>query len=190
MNIQTISPGELHKIVCSGTSVNLIDVRTPAEYREVHVTFAVNVPLSQLNARELDETTRDSQQPLYVICKSGSRGRQACEKLSAAGCRCVINVEGGTSAWDRDGLPVVRGRKAISLERQVQMIAGLLIVLGSLLTIAFNNPLWSIVCGACGVGLLHAGITDSCLMGMMLVVMPWNQGCSKKRDQQVNSPTE
>ncbi len=189
MPIQTISPRELHNIVCSGTQVNLIDVRTPAEYRQVHVIFAINVPLHQLNAKQLVEATRDSQQPLYVICKSGARGRQACEKLSAAGCRCVINVDGGTSAWDQACLPVVRGKKTISLERQVRIIAGLLIVLGSILTIAFNDPLWSILCGVCGVGLMHAGITDSCLMGMMLSVMPWNQGASKKIDKPVDSPT-
>ena len=176
MSISTISPKELYNLVCSGKQINLIDVRTPAEFREVHVTFAINVPLGQLNAKELVEATRDSESPLYVICKSGARGKQACEKLSSAGCRCVVNVEGGTQAWDNACLPVLRGKKAISLERQVRIIAGLLIVVGSILTIAFNQPLWSLLCGACGIGLMHAGLTDSCLMGMMLTVMPWNKG--------------
>jgi rhodanese-related sulfurtransferase len=190
MSIQTISPRELHSIVCSGKQVNLIDVRTPAEFREVHVTFAINVPLNQLNAKELVDATRESTEPLYVICKSGARGRQACEKITAAGCRCVINVDGGTSAWDQACLPVVRGKKTISLERQVRIIAGILIVVGSLLTVAFNEPLWSIICGACGIGLMHAGITDSCLMGMMLSVMPWNQVGSKSSAKPVDAATE
>lgn len=176
MSISTISPKELYNLVCSGKHINLIDVRTPAEFREIHVTFAINVPLSQLSAKELIEATRDSESPLYVICKSGARGKQACEKLSSAGCRCVVNVEGGTQAWDQACLPVLRGKKAISLERQVRIIAGLLIVVGSVLTIAFNETLWSLLCGACGIGLMHAGLTDSCLMGMMLAMMPWNKG--------------
>ncbi|MFO0939370.1 MAG: rhodanese-like domain-containing protein [Pirellulales bacterium] len=190
MSIQTISPRELHNIVCSGKQVNLIDVRTPAEFREVHVAFAINVPLNQLNAKELVNVTRDSEQPLYVICKSGARGRQACEKITAAGCRCVINVDGGTLAWEQACLPVVRGKKTISLERQVRIVAGLLIVIGSLLTIALDEPLWSILCGACGIGLMHAGLTDSCLMGMMLSVMPWNQGGPKSAEKPIETTTD
>lgn len=186
MSVQTISPRELHQIVSSGKQVNLIDVRTPAEFREVHVSYAINVPLHQLNASELVTANRGSGVPLYVICKSGGRARQACEKLVAAGCDCVINVEGGTQAWDQANLPVVRGQKTISLERQVRIIAGLIIVLGSLLTIGLNQPLWALICGACGLGLMHAGITDSCLMGMMLSVMPWNKVRTKSGQDQAS----
>jgi rhodanese-related sulfurtransferase len=51
-----------------------------------------------------------------VICRSGSRGRQACEKFLAAGFTNIISVKGGTLACVKNGLPVVRGKKAISLE--------------------------------------------------------------------------
>ena len=70
-------------------------------------------------------------EPLYVICRSGSRGRQACEKFLAAGFTNVVNVEGGTLACVEAGLPVVRGKKAISLERQVRIAAGSLVLLGA-----------------------------------------------------------
>ncbi|MEI8383456.1 MAG: rhodanese-like domain-containing protein [Planctomycetota bacterium] len=53
MNVKTMSPKELHDLVQSGTTVELIDVRTPVEYREVHVSFARNVPLDQLEATQL-----------------------------------------------------------------------------------------------------------------------------------------
>ena len=72
-------------------------------------------------------------EPLYLICRSGSRGRQACEKFLAAGFTNVVNVEGGTLACVEAGLPVVRGKKAISLERQVRIAAGSLVLLGVLL---------------------------------------------------------
>lgn len=174
MNVTTMSPKQLHDLVQSGNSVELIDVRTPVEYREVHVGFARNVPLDQLDAAKLIAGRNGSGPPLYVICRSGSRGKQACEKMVAAGYTNVVNVEGGTHAWDQAGLPVVRGQKAISLERQVRIAAGLLVLIGSVLG-AFVNPYWIGLSAFVGAGLTFAGITDTCGMGMMLARMPWNQ---------------
>ena len=77
-------------------------------------------------------------------------------------------------AWDQAGLPVVRGRKAISLERQVRIAAGLLVVTGSALGY-FVNPVWIGLAAFVGAGLAFAGITDTCGMGMLLARMPWNQ---------------
>ena len=79
-------------------------------------------------------------EPLYTICRSGSRGRQACEAFHAAGFTNVVNVEGGTLAWEQAGLPVVRGKKAISLERQVRIAAGSLVVLGTALGASSTRP--------------------------------------------------
>ncbi len=168
-----MSPKQLHDSVQSGAEVELIDVRTPVEYREVHVAFARNVPLDRLDAAQL-ASGRSGSAPLYVICRSGSRGKQACEKFIAAGYMNVVNVEGGTQAWDQAGLPVVRGRKAISLERQVRIAAGLLVLVGSVLG-AFVHPYWIGLSGFVGAGLTFAGITDTCGMGMLLARMPWNQ---------------
>jgi rhodanese-related sulfurtransferase len=173
MSVTTIAPQQLHDIVQSGKSVELLDVRTPVEYREVHVPLARNVPLDQLDVRNLS-AGRDVSQPLYVICRSGSRGRQACEKLLAAGVTNVVNVEGGTQAWDQAGLPVVRGRKTISLERQVRIAAGLLVLTGSLLA-WFVDRYWIGLPAFVGAGLAFAGITDTCGIGMLLARMPWNR---------------
>ena len=92
--------------------------------------------------------------PLYVICRSGGRGRQACERFLAAGYRNVVNVEGGHSGLGASGLPVVRGKKTISLERQVRIAAGSLVVLGTALG-AFVHPgfLGSVGVRRCGPGL-------------------------------------
>jgi rhodanese-related sulfurtransferase len=174
MTVTTISPKQLHDLKQSASGIELIDGRTPVEFREVHVTFARNVPLDRLDAAEVTAGRKDSTQPLYVICRSGARGKQACEKLHAAGFTNVVNVEGGTQAWDQAGLPVVRGQKAMSLERQVRIAAGMLVFIGSLLG-AFVHPYWIGLPAFVGAGLVFAGITDTCGMGMIIARMPWNQ---------------
>lgn len=172
---RTISPQELDSLRQSGKQLELIDVRTPAEFREVHVDFARNVPLDQLNPQALKaERNGNADQPLYVICRSGSRGKQACEKLAAAGLVSVVNVEGGTVACEAAGLPVVRGKKTISLERQVRIAAGFLVVVGGVLAMTVH-PYFAGIAAFVGAGLMFAGITDTCGMAMILARMPWNQ---------------
>jgi len=173
MSITTISPKQLQEIAQTGRKVELIDVRTPVEFREVHVTFARNVPLDQLDAANIVAGRGGAAEPLYVICRSGKRAEQACEKILAAGFENVINIEGGTQAWDQSGLPVIRGKKAISLERQVRIAAGTLVLIGALLSY-LAHP-WVLLSAFVGAGLVFAGITDTCGMGMLLAKMPWNQ---------------
>jgi rhodanese-related sulfurtransferase len=174
MTITTISPQQLHDALESGEGVELIDVRTPVEFREVHVSFARNVPLDRFDAVQLAAEAGGKEHPLYVICRSGNRADQACQKLVAARYVNVINVEGGTQAWDQAGLPLVRGRKAVSLERQVRIAAGALVLTGALLGY-FISPYWIGLSGFVGAGLVFAGVTDTCGMGLLLARMPWNQ---------------
>jgi rhodanese-related sulfurtransferase len=170
----TISPKQLADLRSAGKNVELLDVRTPVEFREVHVDFARNLPLDRLDPQAIQaEREGAAGEPLYVICRSGSRGKQACEKLAAAGLR-VVNVEGGTQAWDAAGLPVVRGKKAISLERQVRIVAGCLVLVGAVLAITVH-PYFAGLSAFVGAGLMFAGITDTCGMAMLLARMPWNQ---------------
>lgn len=168
----TIAPRRLEELHTAGHPITLIDVRTPVEYREVHVPFARNVPLDRLDPQAVAGTT-PSGEPVYVICRSGGRGRQACEKLTAAGLS-VVNVEGGTLAWADAALPVVRGKKAISLERQVRIAAGLLVLIGVVLGLLVHPALVGLSAFV-GAGLMFAGVTDTCGMGMLLARMPWNR---------------
>src|SRR5690606_19058597 len=116
--IQTISPQELEQLRRNGKVIDLIDVRTPVEFREVHVAQARNVPLDRLDASAIQaERHGSAAEPLYVICRSGNRAKQACETLLAAGVQTVVNVEGGTIACEAAGLEVVRGKATIALER-------------------------------------------------------------------------
>lgn len=171
MSYSTISPQQLAELCQSGQKIELVDVRTPVEFREVHVAAARNVPLDRLDPSAV--ANGSTQEPLYVICKSGGRGQQACEKFVKAGYANVFNVEGGTTACIEAGLPVVRGKKAISLERQVRIAAGTLVLLG--VGLSFVHPAFVGLSAFVGAGLVFAGITDTCGMGMILARMPWNQ---------------
>lgn len=174
--IKNISATELVKLIASGKSIDLIDVRTPVEYREVHVEIARNQPLDRLDPMAIQSARNgSSNEPLYVVCRSGSRSRQACEKFFAAGVANVVNVEGGTNACIAAGAPVVRGKKAIPLNCQVQIITGLAILAGTAAAILSENPYWLAAPLAMGAGLLYSGLTNTCAMGTVLARMPWNQ---------------
>ena len=173
--VATISPRELSRLQQSGKTIELIDVRTPVEFQELHVEFARNVPLDRLDPKAIQaERNGNADLSLYIVCRSGGRGKQACEKLLAAGLFNVVNVEGGTLACEAAGLPIVRGKKTISLERQVRIAAGSLVVIGSTLGF-FVHPYFIGLAAFVGAGLVFAGITDTCGMGMLLARMPWNQ---------------
>jgi rhodanese-related sulfurtransferase len=172
--MQTINVQQLASKQRSG-KVDLIDVRMPTEYREVHAEGAKNVPLDVLDPKAIVGSRNGrSDEPIYVICKSGNRSSKAAQKFIDAGFDNVYSVEGGTTAWDQAGLPVQRGKKAISLERQVRIAAGLLTLVGAILGY-FVNPYFIGLSGFIGAGLMFAGITDTCGMGMMLAKMPWNR---------------
>jgi rhodanese-related sulfurtransferase len=174
MSITTISPQQLADR-CKSGKIDLLDVRTPVEYRELHAAAARNGPLDRLDPASVMRARNGAkEEPLYVICRSGSRGKQACEKFLAAGFPNVINVEGGTLAWAEGGFPVVRGKKAISLERQVRIAAGSLVLLGVLLG-WLVHPAFVGLSAFIGAGLVFAGVTDTCGMGLLLARMPWNQ---------------
>ena len=169
-----ITPAEFHALRERGT-VELLDVRTPLEFGEVHVVGATNVPLDELKPESLGDPTR----PLYVICRSGTRGQKACEKLAAAGFTNVTNIDGGTQACEQAGLPVVRGKKVMSLERQVRIGAGGLALVGAVLALAVH-PWFAGIPAFIGAGLVFAGISDWCGMGLLIAKMPWNRGAACK----------
>jgi rhodanese-related sulfurtransferase len=174
MSWTTISPRELAERSRS-QQIELLDVRTPIEFQEIHAAPARNVPLDQLDpAAVLRSRNGRAEEPLYLICRSGSRGKQACERFVAAGFTNVVNVEGGTLAWAEAGLPVVRGKKMISLERQVRIAAGSLVLLGAVLG-WLVHPAFIGLSAFVGAGLIFAGVTDTCGMGLLLARMPWNR---------------
>jgi rhodanese-related sulfurtransferase len=98
----------------------------------------------------------------------------ACQKITAAGYRDIVNVVDGTQACADAGLPVIRGQKAMALERQVRIVAGLLVVAGVALGYLVHPWIFALS-GVIGAGLIFSGVTDTCMMGNLLAKMPWNQ---------------
>lgn len=149
-----------------------LDVRTPAEFEEAHIEGSVLHPLSDLNVETIGQLAK-GKDACVLICRSGNRAGQAAEKLAARGLPSLCILEGGVRAWEAAGLPLKRGAKTMSLERQVRIAAGALVFVGAALGY-FVNPAWIALSGFVGAGLVFAGITDTCGMGMLIARMPWN----------------
>jgi rhodanese-related sulfurtransferase len=170
--MKTISPIEFGKILGDQPDAVVLDVRTPVEFAEVHVPQARSIPLDELNPQAL---SLPADQPVYLLCRSGQRATKAAEKFSREGFAQPIVIEGGTLAWVDAGLPVTRGAtKVMSLERQVRIAAGSLVFIGVLLG-WFVSHWFFILSGFVGGGLVFAGITDFCGMGLLLAKLPWNK---------------
>lgn len=174
--MKTTTPRELNARLEDGEKLLLLDVRTPAEHAEVHVPGVHLAPLDRLDATELARANGFAKdQPLFIFCRSGSRAKQAAVQLEKSGYTQCSVVEGGTMAWAEAGLPVNRGTtKVMSLERQVRIAAGAIVVIGALLA-QFVDPAFIWLSGFVGAGLMFAGITDTCAMGMLISKLPWNQ---------------
>ncbi|EEF63459.1 rhodanese-like domain-containing protein [Pedosphaera parvula] len=141
----------------------LLDVRTPAEYKEVHTADALLRPLAELHPATLAELAAN--RPIYILCRTGNRARQAAERLQKSGVTDVAVIEGGIEAWQAAGLPVVRGRKTMSLERQVRIAAGALVLTGMILGFLLH-PCFFVIPTFVGTGLilpvLPSGVAWEC----------------------------
>ncbi len=176
MKPTTIPAPELAALLARDAGLTVIDVRTPAEFAALHATPARNLPLPDVTPAALAALGHaDASRPVYVICQSGKRAESACSRLTSAGFARAVVVTGGTEAWAAAGLPVVRGSgNAIGLERQVRIGAGALVVLGVLLARTVHpNFLW--LSAFVGAGLVFAGVTGFCGMGLLLAKAPWNR---------------
>ncbi len=173
--VSTISCQEFAPLSKQG-GFDLIDVRTPMEFYEVHAVGSLNAPLDRLSpGLIMSSRGARAQEPLYIICRSGGRSAQACSAFVEAGFENVVNIEGGTLAWVAAGLPVNRGtKKMISLDRQVRIVAGLLIVTGTILAATISS--WFLVIpGVVGADMTFAGMRNTSGIGMILARMPWNK---------------
>jgi rhodanese-related sulfurtransferase len=148
----------------------LVDVRSGSEFACGHIPSAVNIPMEEIEAR-LGDLGADL--PILLVCQSGKRARMTADILEPCQ-REIAVLEGGTEAWIKAGLPVVASvQTRWSLERQVRLGAGLLVLVGFTLALTVN-PRWMFLCAFVGLGLTLAGLTDVCPMGMILGKMPWN----------------
>lgn len=171
-----VAAAELNQLRSSSPgAVRLLDVRTPGEFESVHIPGSYNVPVDLL--AEHAGQMQAVQTPVVLVCQSGRRAQQADTLLRTAGLRNVHVLDGGMKAWLDAGLPVTRGTPRMSLERQVRIAAGLLAGTGGFLAL-FVSPWFAAIPAFVGSGLVFAGVTDTCAMGMLLAKLPYNRAAS------------
>lgn len=172
--IPAITPLKAREIAAENTAVILLDVRTPSEFSARRALGARNIPLDTIpDAIAAGELPKDS--TICVLCEKGGRAAIAAGHLLKAGHRAVHVVTGGTDSWAASGLPTEgTGRKVMSIERQVRIGAGSLVLAGVVLGFLIN-PAFLALPAFVGAGLVFAGITDWCGMGLLLARAPWNR---------------
>jgi rhodanese-related sulfurtransferase len=149
----------------------IIDVRTPKEHKEKHIPGSFNIPLNEISnyKQELSKIKKN----IAFLCRTGSRATQACEILKDNQLDSNV-IEGGIQNWEKEGLEVIYGPKSWELERQVRLAAGGLVFLGVILGYTLNAWFYALS-GFVGLGLMYAGITNTCGMAYMLTKAPWNK---------------
>ncbi len=152
----------------------LVDVRTPGEFRGAHIEGSRNVPLGGLGAQVARLGELAQGRTVALVCRTGQRAREALATLRASGIEAACVLEGGVVAWEAAGLPLERGEAGMSLERQVRIAAGTLVVLGVGLGFFVHTGFLGLAAFV-GAGLVFAGLTDTCGMGLLLARMPWNR---------------
>jgi rhodanese-related sulfurtransferase len=174
-DLQTISPQRAGELMRAGAT--LVDIREADEYAREHIPGARHHALSGM---ERERPTAGDGDVLIFHCRSGARTRANAATLAAAAPNCQGYIlEGGLDAWKKAGLPVTLDRRQpIDIMRQVQIVAGSLILLGVALG-ALLSPGFYALSGLVGAGLLFAGVSGFCGMARVLSAMPWNQRASK-----------
>lgn len=167
MTMTLVSPVEAQRLIEAGAK--LVDIRERDEHAREHIPGAANVPLSEIDHFNAGDCA------VVFHCRSGARTETNAARLSAtADVPCYV-IEGGIEAWRRAGLDVaVDRRQPLELMRQVQLVAGGLILLGILLGFLVN-PNFFALSAFVGAGLMIAGATGWCGMARLLRYMPWNR---------------
>ena len=171
-----IPAGDLALLLEAVPTIRLLDVRTPAEFETAHIAGAYNVPLDHLGEHGAEIRAQVSE-PVVLICQSGQRARQAEAALRATGMPNLHVLDGGVAGWVAAGQRVVRGVERVSLERQVRMTAGAVVAIGALLALLVH-PLFAVIPALIGSGLVFAGVTNTCMLGMLLARLPYNRPAS------------
>lgn len=166
-----IDAASLRDLLAAPDAPRLLDVRTPAEFAATHIPGSYNVPLDTL--REHRAELRGSLDDVVLVCRTGARAAQADRALGEAGMTNVHILDGGIAAWEAAGAPLNRNRSRWDLERQVRLVAGVLVLTGVVGGLALPGLEW--LAAAIGAGLTIAALTNTCMMGMLLAKLPFNR---------------
>lgn len=173
MTSQTISATDVNALINQGA--RLFDIRDSAEYQREHIAQATSLPLSQIeNGVRIDDAKAGER--IVFHCLSGMRTAKNAEKLAQAAAPAEVYIlQGGINAWKQQGLPTIEDKsQPLPIMRQVQIAAGSLVLLGTLLGY-FVTPAFLLLSGFVGAGLLFAGLSGCCGMALLLARMPWNK---------------
>ncbi|RRD90720.1 rhodanese-like domain-containing protein [Conchiformibius steedae] len=181
MTLPVLTPEQARERMAQGAV--LVDVRNDDEYRRAHIAEAVHAPLTRLEQNGLPEAAQ-SASVLVFHCKSGMRTQSAADLLAGfaeADKREVFVLSGGLDAWKQAGLPVREdASQPLELMRQVQIAAGSM-VLGGVLLGWLVSPVFYLLSGFVGAGLIFAGVSGCCMLARLLAKMPWNTKASLGR---------
>ncbi len=169
-----ITAEEAKELIENGGCSLLVDVRSHAEFRASHIPGARNMPLDELE-EDIGDEIKDKDATLFLMCSCGNRSDKACEGMEELGYHNVISIEGGMIEMKRLGVKIVEEEHhVLSLERQVRIAAGSLVLIGVLLGFLLN-PWYFAISAFIGTGLVFSGVTDTCGLGLLLMKMPWNK---------------
>lgn len=173
MTVRTVSPSEAQELMRNGSI--LVDIREPAEFLREHVPGAVSLPLSDIVAGK-NMASVSVHHPVIFHCLAGSRTTQHADVLiRAAAPASVLLLSGGINGWKSANLPTIEDKKyPLPIMRQVQIVAGILILTGVLMGYAIDKSFF-LLSGFIGAGLLFAGVSGWCGMAALLFKMPWNK---------------
>ncbi|ACE82752.1 rhodanese-like domain-containing protein [Cellvibrio japonicus] len=156
----------------------ILDVRTTAEVNAASLADCLHIPLHELTPERLRhdiEKSGKNGSRVYLLCQGGKRAEMAADQLKGQINAELVIIEGGINAVKQSNIPLrVTSKKTISLERQVRIAAGVLILIGMILGTWFN-PGFYVLSAFVGAGLVFAGISDICAMGMLIAKAPWNR---------------
>ncbi len=174
--INYITAAELQSLYETGT-VLICDIREADEFVREHILGAINTPLSKFDATQIANIGKDSSK-VVLHCQSGNRTKMNEAKFASIGLNEVWILEGGISAWKGIGCVVNKNAKApLPIMRQVQIVAGILILTGVILGFAIS-PMFFLLSGFVGAGLTFAGVTGFCGMANLLMFLPYNKNHS------------
>lgn len=163
-----------HALVTTSESLTLLDVRSPAEFETAHIDGSYNVPLDVVKSRAAELARRLSGGPVVLICQSGVRAVEAQRALAGVGAADLRVLDGGVPAYAEAGGDIVAGKAKWSMERQVRLVAGC-IVLSSIVA-SLRAPKARLLAGGVGAGLTFSALTNTCAMGKVLLMTPYNRG--------------
>ena len=168
MPLTAIEPDEAERLIESGAK--LFDIRDADEHARQRIAGATNHPLARI------EQLAAHSGPVIFHCRTGMRTQNNAARLAAAGggSPCYV-LAGGIESWRASGRPtIVDKRQPLEIMRQVQLVAGGLVLLGVILGFLVS-PLLFGLSAFVGAGLMLAGATGWCGMATLLRHLPWNR---------------